>query len=269
MKIIAALSICLMSMRRFSENGIMAVCEAKAGQDEEAVEEFIRGYYAAFSKGNLDILKNYIIEEEYLKKTMFSMQAFYECGFTKYDHIDIFLRPLSDGRHWVAFVNYDMVVEDLDVPLPGAIAHLVEKSKDGIVLVAGENYDNLSQDLLAEVREIALSDEVCDRTMEQDAKYNEIIAEYPDVMEWITSASDAKTRAMEKYYQEINGEKSDSMKGNRYLVKQGDCLWNIAQNELGDSMYWSEIYEANKAVIGENPDLLYVGIELTLDYDKE
>ena len=49
-----------------------------------------------------------------------------------------------------------------------------------------------------------------------------------------------------------------------YFVKKGDCLWSIAEQELGDGMYWTDIYEANRAVIGENPDLLYVGISLDL-----
>ena len=48
-------------------------------------------------------------------------------------------------------------------------------------------------------------------------------------------------------------------------MKKGDCLWDIAETQLGDGMRWSGIYEANKALIGDDPDLLYVGIELELE----
>ena len=55
------------------------------------------------------------------------------------------------------------------------------------------------------------------------------------------------------------GAKKDS-----YIVKKGDCLWDIAEEQLGDGMLWSGLYERNQDVIGDNPDLLYVGITLQL-----
>ena len=44
-----------------------------------------------------------------------------------------------------------------------------------------------------------------------------------------------------------------------YVVKSGDSLWQIAERELGKGARWPEIYELNKAVIGDNPDLIYPG----------
>lgn len=44
-----------------------------------------------------------------------------------------------------------------------------------------------------------------------------------------------------------------------YVVKSGDSLSKIAKAELGDAHRWREIYELNKAVIGENPDLIRPG----------
>ena len=35
----------------------------------------------------------------------------------------------------------------------------------------------------------------------------------------------------------------------QYVVKSGDCLWNIAKAFYGDGSRWKEIYEANKQVI--------------------
>ena len=44
-----------------------------------------------------------------------------------------------------------------------------------------------------------------------------------------------------------------------YTVKSGDSLWAIAKRALGDGSRWPEVYEANKGVIGPNPNLIYPG----------
>lgn len=45
----------------------------------------------------------------------------------------------------------------------------------------------------------------------------------------------------------------------KYTVKAGDYLVKIAQNLLGDGRRWREIYNLNKGLIGNNPNLLSVG----------
>ena len=52
--------------------------------------------------------------------------------------------------------------------------------------------------------------------------------------------------------------------GDTYTVKSGDSLSKIAKNHYGDAAKWHQIYDANKAVIGNNPDLIEVGQVLTL-----
>lgn len=49
-----------------------------------------------------------------------------------------------------------------------------------------------------------------------------------------------------------------------YTVVYGDCLWNLAKKFYGDGMKYTKIYEANKALIGPNPNVLYVGWVLTI-----
>lgn len=49
-----------------------------------------------------------------------------------------------------------------------------------------------------------------------------------------------------------------------YTVKSGDCLWNIAKKFLGSGSRYTEIYEANKAIIGSNPNLIYPGQVFTI-----
>jgi len=49
-----------------------------------------------------------------------------------------------------------------------------------------------------------------------------------------------------------------------YTVVKGDTLWKIAKHFYGDGNQWRAIYEANKSVIGGNPDLIYPGQVLTI-----
>jgi nucleoid-associated protein YgaU len=49
-----------------------------------------------------------------------------------------------------------------------------------------------------------------------------------------------------------------------YTVKSGDCLWNIAKKFYGNGSQYTKIYNANKSVIGSNPNLIRVGQALTI-----
>lgn len=49
-----------------------------------------------------------------------------------------------------------------------------------------------------------------------------------------------------------------------YTVKPGDCLWNIAKAIYGKGSGYTKIYNANKGVIGSNPNLIYAGQVFTI-----
>lgn len=49
-----------------------------------------------------------------------------------------------------------------------------------------------------------------------------------------------------------------------YTVKPGDCLWNIAKKRYGKGSDYTKIYNANKGVIGSNPNLIYAGQVFTI-----
>ncbi|PIY79336.1 MAG: hypothetical protein COY81_02890 [Candidatus Pacebacteria bacterium CG_4_10_14_0_8_um_filter_43_12] len=49
-----------------------------------------------------------------------------------------------------------------------------------------------------------------------------------------------------------------------YQVKSGDCLWAIAEQQLGDPYRWVELYQLNQAAIGSNPDMIYPNTQLQL-----
>ena len=58
-------------------------------------------------------------------------------------------------------------------------------------------------------------------------------------------------------------ETSNAPQNTSYIVKSGDCLWNIAKKQLGDGSRWKEIYELNKDKI-KNPNLIYPDQSLIL-----
>lgn len=49
-----------------------------------------------------------------------------------------------------------------------------------------------------------------------------------------------------------------------YTVVKGDCLWNIAKKFYGNGSKYTVIYNANKGVIGGNPNLIYPRQVLTI-----
>jgi nucleoid-associated protein YgaU len=49
-----------------------------------------------------------------------------------------------------------------------------------------------------------------------------------------------------------------------YVTKAGDTLTGIAERFYGDASLWPRIHEANKKAIGNDPDKLGVGLELTI-----
>ena len=59
----------------------------------------------------------------------------------------------------------------------------------------------------------------------------------------------------------------------RYVVAAGDCLWTIAARFLGPSATnraidrgWRQIYDANRASVGDNPSLIHPGLALTIPH---
>ncbi|MBS1993784.1 MAG: LysM peptidoglycan-binding domain-containing protein [Cyanobacteria bacterium SZAS LIN-3] len=49
-----------------------------------------------------------------------------------------------------------------------------------------------------------------------------------------------------------------------YTIRSGDCLWNIAKDQLGDATKWSDIYKMNADVLGTNPSLIHPGASIQL-----
>lgn len=61
-----------------------------------------------------------------------------------------------------------------------------------------------------------------------------------------------------------NRETNNAPSAQTYTVVKGDCLWNIAKKFYGNGSKYTVIYDANRSVIGGNPNLIYPGQVLTI-----
>lgn len=61
---------------------------------------------------------------------------------------------------------------------------------------------------------------------------------------------------------QVEEKKAEASK--TYTIKSGDTLSKIAQEQLGSSDRWKELYDLNKDVLGSNPNLIYPGREIKL-----
>ncbi len=49
-----------------------------------------------------------------------------------------------------------------------------------------------------------------------------------------------------------------------YVIRSGDCLWNIAKDQMGDATKWSDLYKVNAGVLGSNPSLIHPGVSIQM-----
>lgn len=249
----------------------------KAADDgEQEIVEFVTSYYKAESPEGIDTLADFVDDPESrsFQIDLLRLRETLKCGVKGWENIKVLVCPMSDGKHWVVSASGDMIVEKIDVGIPGLRVMLVGRNQEGALKISSYAYDSETDTdaFIKEMREISLSDEMVEHSNEIAMAYNGLIAERPDIMEWALETNGAVDREVgealareEALSEKADSEKEPDTKKTGYVVEEGDCLWDIADKQLGDGMFWGGLYEQNKAVIGENPDLLYVGITLQLD----
>ncbi|MGE3913076.1 MAG: LysM peptidoglycan-binding domain-containing protein [Chloroflexota bacterium] len=57
---------------------------------------------------------------------------------------------------------------------------------------------------------------------------------------------------------------SPEVGGETYTVAEGDTLATIAERFYGDPTLWRRIYDANRSLIGDNPDSVKIGTTLRI-----
>lgn len=268
--------------------GGRTVCEAKetgttvtaqkkgaAAAEEQEVIEFVTAYREAFSPERIDTLADYVDdpEDRDFQIDLLRNKAMFEQGITGWENIRVVVCQMSDGKHWVASVSSDLLTEDFDFGIPGLNVLLVERNEEGELKIVVDNGSAFPDAFFKEMRELTLSDEMQDHSNEIAVAYNALLAEHPELVEWLESINMVINEELGKMLEEQSstktkadsGEEKSDAKKDSYTVKRGDCLWSIAEEQLGDGMRWSGLYEQNKEVVGENPDLLYVGITIQLN----
>lgn len=55
-----------------------------------------------------------------------------------------------------------------------------------------------------------------------------------------------------------------TISGDKYQIQSGDNIWTISVRAYADGFQWTKIYDENKAKIGQNPNLIFAGVELDI-----
>lgn len=75
-----------------------------------------------------------------------------------------------------------------------------------------------------------------------------------------TSSANAAAESAAKPQSTTGGTSGETT----YTVKKGDNLWTLAKKFYGNGAQYTKIYEANRGVIGNNPNLIYPGQVFTI-----
>ncbi|MDO5060396.1 MAG: LysM peptidoglycan-binding domain-containing protein [Actinomycetaceae bacterium] len=92
----------------------------------------------------------------------------------------------------------------------------------------------------------------------------------PTVTNTFTPSTQVLPAASPTATAEPSAPATTSAPASTWQVSPGDCLWSIAKQHLGTedlyliNNYWHTIWDANREVIGDNPNLIYPGQVLTL-----
>lgn len=249
-------------------------------------EEFIRELYRAQINKDVDWIRERL-DDDVLTDWAIRLGTLYsdKFGFQGYEDIEVKVYPVLNGDYFVAYVAYDAIIEwgGETYALPSLSSLVVRESEDSKWRVTYGS-GRPDEDELIEV----LEDEALQHYDENYywfigiyEEYNNLIADTPALVEWLTEVDSQREQvgasvylsendAWDYVFGEENGMLTASLNGETdygdgtYIVQKDDCLWSIAKRELGDGIYWGELYEANRDVIGDNPDLLWIGAELDL-----
>lgn len=258
--------------------------ETSDSQKKAEAEAFIKELYEAQTNRDVNWIRERLEDDAAADMAIILSRLYFDdFGFQKYDNVEVKAYPTSREDCFLACVVFDMVIDwsGEELSLPGRYTWLVKQNRNSQWSVASESGlpDEFTEQLKEQMEQL-ISGELADWALSVEEEFYDIMFEAPELYNWlyeVTSQAEqwaasiipTEKDAWDYLFNEEDGLLTASLKGeedNIYIVQKGDCLWRIAERELGDSMYWFELYEANRDVIGENPNLLWVGMELDLTY---
>lgn len=240
--------------------------QAAAVQAED-VKEFVGSFYDAWAGEDSTVLWEYYGDGQD-DSAMIRMQALFEVmqewGIGRDVHtVDMY--PMEQSNWWVAVVVYDLVIKE--VAFPGSECLIIYMQEDGSGLIYNNNGD-VDSAVMDEITHFIQEDEkVREQMNETNKEYYEVLTEHPEAWEWLQDLEQAITQRATEI---INGEEiekpqeSEEPEDEFYVVQQGDCLWHIAKDKLGSGARWVDLYEVNKDIIGEDPNLILIDMELRI-----
>ena len=283
---------CCIAILLFSQYPAVSLM-AKGASDSQRiaeVEAFVKELYEAQTNRDVYWIRERMDDDDVIDWAVMLITLYSDdLGFQKYDNIEVEVYATSNEDYFVAVVAYDLMIEwdGEEIALPGIVSFVVWQDEDSQWRIA---YDySLSDELGDEIYRLMTSDELTDRFNSVTEEFHDILVSRPrlitqlsevssQVEKWVLSEilTVNDTRDENDIWDYLFGEENGILtasfneeEDDVYIVQKGDCLWGIAEREFGDGMYWVRLYEANRDVIGGNPDLLWVGTELDLAYEEE
>lgn len=221
---------------------------------EKALETQVREYFDAVSERDARRTKMLTGTESPQREKW--EETLWSAGVEAINVIDLIIYPCEEYR--IVIVSYEIEIEGIKTKAPGANTFIAKEADEGgFILLFSED---MEQEIPENDREILV------QNTKKITENQDIIEFFEKInQEYAAAKEDPELREWEeKWLAEQSREQRTADPSMPYVVKEGDCLWNIAGSMLGDGAKWDTIYEKNKGVIGGNPDYIMPGMELQL-----
>ncbi len=246
---------------------------------QETCRLFAWRFFIENTKTGIDKATAQMYSSENAREYKLMQRIMFANGFRCFENVNVHIYPIEGEDVYIALIEYDMAVDGIDTVLSGTSTFFIGRREDGSLCIdveplmsaAADNekdYGRLNDkisDCLYNSEEIQLIIEEADR------KYSSQILECPEATVWAKDVGDKRQQAGGLPYlaqeQLADGEEITAETGSahKYIVENGDSLWKIADAQLGSGALWGRIYDANRGIIGDNPNLLYAGEELIIN----
>lgn len=246
---------CMVLVFAFVGNfGVQAEEKTKDAENIQEMIDHVKDYYDAVSASDLQKANELRGEKSLAKEISQEVLVAHEHGKQRYENVCVKVYPMETEDDWLVYVTYELQVESIEDLMPGAEVYVFEKQTDGSWWMITEPNQQKAEEAKQMIHELSIDEDI----LKIDEEYNQLYAENPDVAVWTKEIQ----QEIAERYTLVQEENNASQK---YVVKKGDCLWSIAQEQMGDGMKWTILYQKNRTVIGENPDLLFEGTQLSIE----